>query len=133
VTGVRILAPVDGSDTSERALRFAAELSRRFEGTIHVVHVTDQQTEATERILERAEAILEEEGIPGTPAVSLDLELTFRASDRVGDDIVALVEEGEYDHVVMGHHGAGAVDRLILGSAAETVVRAGEVPVTVVP
>ena len=130
---VRVLVPIDGSETSERALRFAAEFSRRFEGTLHVVHVTDRETEATEQIVARAEEILEEEGVPGEPSVSLDFQLTFRSANRVGDDIVDFVEEGDYDHVVMGHHGDGTVDRLILGSAAETVLRAGEVPVTVVP
>ena len=130
---MRILVPIDGSDTSERALRFAAELCRRFSGTLHVVHVTDRETEATQRLVERARGILAEEGIPGDPSISLDLELSFRAANRVGEDIVELAGEGDYDHVVMGHHGDGAVDRLIIGSAAETVVRAGNVPVTIVP
>jgi len=133
VSRVRVLVPIDGSETSERALRFAAEFSRRFEGTLHVVHVTDRETEATEQIVARAEEILEEEGVPGEPSVSLDFQLTFRSANRVGDDIVDFVQEGDYDHVVMGHHGDGAVDRLILGSAAETVVRGCAVPVTVVP
>lgn len=130
---VRILVPIDGSESSERALRFAAELCRRFDGTLHVVHVTDRETEATERLVERAKEILAEEGIPDDPSISLDLELSFRSATRVGEDVVELAEEEGYDHVVMGHHGAGTVDRLILGSAAETVLRAGAVPVTVVP
>lgn len=44
-----------------------------------------------------------------------------------------MVAEEGYDHVVMGHHGSGMVDRAMLGSAAETVVDAKEVPVTIVP
>ena len=130
---VRILVPIDGSEASERALRFAAEFTRRFDGTLHVVHVTDRETEATEQIVARAEEILAEEEVSGEPSVSLDLQLAFRSANRVGDDIVDLVGEGDYDHVVMGHHGDGTVDRLILGSAAETVVRGCSVPVTVVP
>ena len=130
---VRILVPIDGSDASERALRFAADLCRRFEGTLHVVHVTDRETEATEQLVERAREILAEEGIHDDPSISLDLDLSFRSANRVGEDVVDLAREGGYDHVVMGHHGDGTVDRLILGSAAETVLRAGEVPVTVVP
>ena len=130
---MRILVPIDGSEASERALRFAAELCRRFEGVLHVVHVTDRETDATERLIERAREILAEEGIQDDPSITLDMELSFRSAKRVGEDVVELAREGEYDHVVMGHHGEGTVDRLILGSAAETVLRAGEVPVTVVP
>ncbi|MFB6173761.1 MAG: universal stress protein [Halobacteriales archaeon] len=130
---MRLLVPVDGSDCSERALRFAADLARRFEGSLHVVHVTDRETEATETIMEHARDVLAEEGIEDTPEVTIDVDLTFRAGDRIGEDILRVAEEGEYDHVVMGHHGGGVVDRLILGSAAETVLRAGAVPVTVVP
>ena len=130
---MRILVPVDGSDCSERALRFAAEMSRRYEGSLKVVHVTDVETEATELIVERAREVLAEEGIVDEATVSIDLELAFRSANRIGDDILELAEDGDFDHVVMGHHGSGAVERLILGSAAETVVRAGEVPATVVP
>jgi len=52
---------------------------------------------------------------------------------RVGDEILAHADDIEADHVVMGHHGAGMVERAILGSAAETVVRGEAVPVTIVP
>ena len=130
---VRVLVPVDGSEVSERAIRFAAEFARRFEAELHVVHVTDAETEASDRIVERARDILEEEGVADEPSVSIDGSLEFRSANRVGEDIVELATEEGYDHVVMGHHGEGTVDRLILGSAAETVLRAGEVPVTVVP
>lgn len=33
----------------------------------------------------------------------------------------------------MGHHGTGAIGRVILGSTAETVVQGTETPVTVIP
>jgi nucleotide-binding universal stress UspA family protein len=35
--------------------------------------------------------------------------------------------------VVMGTHGRGGIDRLLLGSVAEAVIRASAVPVTTVP
>ena len=129
----RILAPTDGSENAERALRFAAELAARFDADLDVVHLTDVETEATRTLLERARTILEDAGLPGEPTVQYDLRLTFKAGDRVGEDLLDIVEEGGYDHVVMGHHGAGAVERFLLGSATETVIRADEVAVTVIP
>jgi nucleotide-binding universal stress UspA family protein len=59
--------------------------------------------------------------------------VSVRTAGRVGKEIVSMATEQDFDHVVMGHHGSGAVERAILGSAAETVLRAEEFPVTVVP
>lgn len=128
-----LLVPIDGSDCSDRALRFAAEFARQFDCSLHVVHITNEETDATDRIIENARSILDEEGIDDDPEVSTDVELEFRPSNRVGDDILRLVEERGYEHVVMGHHGSGRVERAILGSAAETLLRAEKVPVTVIP
>lgn len=130
---MKVLAPVDGSECSTRALRFAAEFARRFEASLHVVHVTDEETDATEAILQNAHEILSEEDIDDDPELSTDVRLEFRPADRVGRDILDLVAERGYDHVVMGHESSGAVERAILGSAAETVLRSEEVTVTVVP
>lgn len=130
---MRILVPIDGSDCSERALRFAAEMARRYEGDLRVVHITDVETEATKMIMERAEKVLADESVDTEPSVSIDVQLTFQGSGRIGKDIVKLATSQEFDHVVMGHHGAGAVDRLLLGSVAKTVINAHEVPVTIIP
>lgn len=128
-----VLAPIDGTDVSFRALEFAAKLATNFDATLDVVHITDERTEATEDILERARTVLEGTGVEAEPEVSTDLDLEFRPADRVGEDIIRLVEERSYDHVVMGHEGSGTVERAIIGSAAETVLRAERVPVTVIP
>lgn len=128
-----VLVPIDGSENAERALRFGADLARRHEAALDVVHITDVETESTQELLDSADAILEEEGFAGEAAVQYDLRLTFKSSDRIGEGILELVAEEGYDHVAMGHHGAGAVERLLLGSATETVIRADEVPVTVIP
>jgi nucleotide-binding universal stress UspA family protein len=130
---MKILTPVDGSDTSLNALRSAADLAAALDATLHVVHFADREDDATEETLDRARAVLEEKGVAAEPEVAVDVRLDFRPANTVGEDILEMVEEEGYDHVVMGHHGAGAVGRAILGSAAETVVRANVVPVTVVP
>ncbi len=128
-----ILVPIDGSDCSFRALEFAAKFARQFDATIHVVHFSDEKTEATEEILGRARNMLEAEDIEAEPTLSTDVELQFRPADRVGENVLKLVEENGYDHVIMGHHGSGTIERAIVGSAAETIVRAEKVPVTIVP
>lgn len=128
-----ILVPIDGSDASERALRFGAEMAYRFESSMQVIHITDKETEATDQLLERAETILAEAGFREEPEISFDVDFGFRSSETVGKEILDIVDSDGYDHVVMGHHGSGVVDRAILGSAVDTIVHAEAVPVTVVP
>ncbi|UPV75714.1 universal stress protein [Halorussus limi] len=130
---MEVLVPIDGSECSFRALDFAIEFVRRFEATLHVVHVSDTETDATEDILNRARERLDEAGIRDEPEVSTDVDLAFRPAERIGEDILSLVAERGYDHVVMGHHGSGTLDRAILGSAAHTVVEEEAVAVTIVP
>lgn len=131
---MEVLVPIDGSECSYRALRFAIDFARRYDAALHVVHVTDYVGEETEAILDRAEGILDEEGVLDDPELVTDVRLSEpRYATRVGKDVLELVAEEGYDHVVMGHHGSGAVGRVILGSAAETVVRAAETPATIVP
>ncbi|ESP87851.1 universal stress protein uspa-like protein [Candidatus Halobonum tyrrellensis G22] len=128
-----MLAAVDGSDNSMRALRFAVEFADRFDGELDVVHVTDRETEATEEVLRRVDEVLASAG--GEADFELDVVegLELPTAREAGKELLSLVSDRGYDHVVVGHHGAGHIERAILGSASETVVRGTSVPVTVVP
>jgi nucleotide-binding universal stress UspA family protein len=129
-----VLVPVDGSKCSERALEYAAEFVTLHEGSIHVVHFTDVRGDDTAALLEKVEDKLSAAGLDDDPEVVVDIRLSnLRSSGRVGRDVLDYLDNHEFDHVVMGHHGQGRVERLILGSATEKVVRGTEVPVTVVP
>jgi len=128
-----VLVPIDGSEGSFRALTFAAEFARNFDATLHVVHFSNEATPATDEILERAREVLESAGVESNPELSTDIQLEFRPAERVGENILELVEEDDYDHVIMSHRGSGTIERAIIGSAAQTIVRAETVPVTIVP
>lgn len=127
-----VVVPMDGSERSRDALRFAADFANRYDGSVHVIHVTDHPAEAEAEITEKAEAILADAGLEDEPELLVNVS-KFRWSNRVGKEILKYVEEEGYDHVVMGHHGEGALGRALLGSASETVVRGATVPVTVIP
>lgn len=127
-----VLVPVDGSEIGWEALRFGVDFANRYDGSVHVIHVTDHPAEAEKELVERAEQIVEQAGMEDEPDVLINVT-QFRWANRVGKEILNLAEEEEYDHIVMGHHGSGAIGRAILGSAAETVVRNAMVPVTIVP
>lgn len=127
-----VLVPIDGSECSTRALAFAAEFARRFDAHLDVVHFSDAETDATDDI--RAQALDQlPADVDAEVRIVVDTGLEFRPAEHVGRVVLSLADERAYDHVIMGHHGKGAIDRAILGSAAETVLRAESVPVTIVP
>ncbi|WP_411967578.1 universal stress protein [Haloferax sp. YSSS75] len=129
---MQILIPIDGTDASKRALDFAIEMASQMGGSLHVVHFTNKPTDATEAILDDARGRLASANISAEPELTT-LTVDVWNADRVGKEILDVVEAHGYDHVVMGHHEDGTVERAIFGSAAETVLRAEAIPVTIVP
>ncbi|WP_134669802.1 universal stress protein [Halorussus marinus] len=137
----RILVPTDGSTDTERAVEHAADLAAAHDAELHAVYVVNAATFAGlpmetswegiddvlrgegESALDRVETIADERDVP----VSARL-LEGSPSRR----IVEYAEDEGCDLVVMGTHGRGGIDRLLLGSVAEGVVRACSVPVLTV-
>lgn len=127
-----MLVPYDGSEDADRALTFGLEFCARYDADLHVVHVSDAETPATDLILDQAEALLAETDIQSEPELVIAGNIDIRTADRVGEEIIDLVAERDYDHVIMGHESADFVTEAIVGSAAKTVVANTSVPVTVV-
>jgi nucleotide-binding universal stress UspA family protein len=137
----RILVPTDGSPGVERAVEHAIDLADVHEATLHAVYVVNTASLATlpmETSWEGVGAMLREDGeealnrveeLAEAADVSVETHLVEGSPSR---EIVRFAEECEVDAIVMGTHGRGGIDRLLLGSVAERVVRAAEVPVTTV-
>ncbi len=138
MTLTRILLPTDFSDTAQHALDYARELAGRFGASVHLLHVVPDpmQNWATEAmpvvsdLAERwkadAERRLEE--------IQLDGPQTVRAV-RIGHAFVEILHyaaDNAIDMIVMGTHGRGPVEHLLLGSVAEKVVRKASCPVLTV-
>ena len=138
MTLTRILLPTDFSDTAQHALDYARELAGRFGASVHLLHVVPDpmQNWATEAmpvvsdLAERwkadAERRLEE--------IRLDGPQTVRAV-RIGHAFVEILQyaaDNAIDMIVMGTHGRGPVEHLLLGSVAEKVVRKASCPVLTV-
>jgi nucleotide-binding universal stress UspA family protein len=128
-----VLVAVDGSECSRRAVEFGADMATRYDATLRVVHLSDADTDAAEEVLDRARNALPADHGGETTFEVVVRDMASPTASRVGHEILDYADETGADHVVMGHHGAGRVERAILGSAAETVVRGETVPVTVVP
>jgi nucleotide-binding universal stress UspA family protein len=144
----RILVPVDGSPLSREALEYACsehdpesvtvlhviDPSEPAYGALEEVDVREEPLHGSEEWYERAETAAEELVADVREEVSagdVDVETAVETGDPpqvIADRAAA----GGFDHVVMGSHGREGLDRLLLGSVAETVVHRSPVTVTVV-
>ncbi|WP_049899118.1 universal stress protein [Halococcus agarilyticus] len=135
----RILVPTDGSPGADRVADHAAELAAIHDAELHAIYVVNTAGYAglpADTAIEGLGTMLHDQG-----KAALD-----RAAERVGDvpfervlvdgtpsaEIVEYAEGEECDLIVMGTHGRGGIDRLLLGSVAERVVRTSSVPVLTV-
>ncbi|MFB6126053.1 MAG: universal stress protein [Halolamina sp.] len=134
----RILVPTDGSDGVERAVQHAVDLARDNGATLHALYVVNTASYAGLPMESSWEGIDEmlrddaEEAVGIVEALADDYDVPVETAILEGTpnrEIVEYAEREGCDLVVMGTHGRGGIDRLLLGSVAEKVVRASEVPV----
>ena len=143
----RILVPIDGSPTAQRAFDYALKLARESRAELIPLYVVDiplvayeapgfdpsivrdAMLETGEQLKRDALAAMKKENVKGVARV---VEI-----DRVGFDIAdRILEEARSancDLVVMGTHGRRGVRRLVLGSVAERFARMSCCPVLLIP
>jgi nucleotide-binding universal stress UspA family protein len=141
----RILVPVDGSTTSMAGLNEALRLAKNQKARLRLIHIVDElaifgsseaglniepviesMKRAGKRVLDRAAKAAVARGIrPET-------ELWENAAGRVAEALVARAKRWRADLIVMGTHGRRGVNRMLLGSDAELVLRNAPVPVLLV-
>ncbi len=129
-----ILCPVDFSEFSATAYEYARSLSRQYRAKLFVLHVAEpllsiyrgyispplveeiharQELDAREQV-RALEARFEREPVESEVIVQIGL---------VADSIVSFAHDREVNLVVMGTHGRRGLDRLMMGSVAERVLR----------
>lgn len=137
----RILVPTDGSAASRPAIDHAVDLAAVHDATIHAVFVVNLSSLSgvpTEGSWEGVSTALEREGeealdLVGKAAADREVPVErVRLEGRPSQQIVTYAREVDCDLVVMGTHGRGGLNRLLLGSVAERVVRSSTVPVLTV-
>ena len=98
----------------------------------YLPHTALTNVQTREDMEEAARAELAEAAARLT-AAGRRVEVTIVSSEFVGPALVAHAQESGADAIMMSTHGRRAVERLLLGSVADKVVRESEVPVLVVP
>lgn len=140
----RILVPVDGSESADKAITLALQLAQEHEAELLFCHAVDYAGIAAESAMAGAVdltgtfAALDESAheILGAATVrakaSSMISHAFKLEGRSATAVVTFAIERTVDAIVMGSRGLGGIPHLLLGSTAEGVLRAATVPVFVV-
>lgn len=142
----RILVPLDGSETSTKALVAALQLARDGQGRVRLVHVLEAlnqlagydqfggyagdliqiMREAGTRLLKDGLEIARAAGIPA------DDVLFDQLTQRMPEVVIDAAADWKADLIVVGTHGRRGLGRALLGSGAEQIIRLAPVPVLVI-
>lgn len=141
----RVLVPLDGSDLSEAVLDLAVGVCRTFDAELHLLRVVSYPVEIAspylphtiqmnQKVVEDAkrsaeeyvEAIAARLGADG-PQVSTHVIVDHQAGHTIADQATELGA----DLIVMATHGRGGMQRALLGSTTDKVIRSVHVPVLV--
>jgi nucleotide-binding universal stress UspA family protein len=129
----KILCPIDFDRNSIAALDFALRLAQECGGTIYVLGVIptpDAQPSTTDPFPVLSEGLTTE--LETIARKHLEGKVPFQPLVRTGDPahtILSVATELGVDVIVMATHGYKGVQRLLLGTVAERVVRGAEQPV----
>src|SRR5690625_4106699 len=137
----KIVVAVDGSDDSDKAFHKAVAMANRHDATLVLTHVVDTRTYAT--IAEYDKVIVDR-------AKEFDQEILDKyeqiAKDANIEDLKILKEEGrpksvitreiaadeDADLIIVGEKGLNAVERYLIGSVSESIIRNAKCDVLVV-
>jgi nucleotide-binding universal stress UspA family protein len=137
----KILVPIDFSDCSRKALRYAIALAGQFTAQILCLHALEipygtgeaavvLETEAfRKRMHEEAQkqmtVFIQEEAAPLSEECTIKLGTPYR-------EIIQTADDKQIDLIILGTHGRSGVRHFLVGSTTERVVRHAHCPVLVV-
>jgi len=133
----RILVPVDFSDSSDEALRYARALAERVGGQLHLLHVLDESIiyGGLDPLPISVRTEFEQRAAANLARLATDISPVPELVTRVGSpflEIIRYARDAKIELIVIGTHGHGPIAHLLLGSVAERVVRKAPCPVLTV-
>ncbi|MCB9187297.1 MAG: universal stress protein [Flavobacteriales bacterium] len=133
----RILIPTDFSEAAYAAAEVAADIAKRTEARVYLLHVVnlleygDEEETAKKLFVMKLVRKRMEEMIaqPFFKDVNVVEVLQF---DLIYENITKMANKHEIDLIVMGSHGTSGVKELIFGSNAQRILRRSNCPVLTV-
>ncbi|MDY6819663.1 MAG: universal stress protein [Halobacteriales archaeon] len=134
-----ILVPTDGSEEVQQSIDHGIDLACLTDATLHGLFVVDTADAAVlpEAQWVTIEETLEETGdraLADIEASAMQREVETRTAMRYGnphEEISSYAEEKDVDLIIMGSRGRSGLDRVLLGSVTENVIRQTDKPVLV--
>jgi universal stress protein A len=136
----KILVPLDFSDYTDEIMNVAALIAEKFGSTIHLLHVIPNMDYFTpyesflppENLVNLQRDVEREVGKDMEAVAKSAKGITVTKAIHTGVavlEIIDYVRTEKIDLVVMGTHGRGGLEHILLGSVAEKVVRKSPCPV----
>ncbi len=127
----KILVATDGSDHAGKALDYASDIASMYKATVYLIHVVppvprlaevgmdvlqkiEESNQAfAKEIMEKGEKEIKKKGVGSYQTVILQ--------GNPAQEIIEFARKNSVDMIVMGSHGAGKVETLMLGSVSNKV------------
>ncbi len=140
----RILVPVDGSPTSNRALQEALIIAKQQEAQLALINVLEDvwyvdnesyinYAELQKSIYSMGEKILAQAKDAALQAgINATVKILEARGDRIANLIISEAKRWPADLIVIGTHGRSGFSHMLFGSVAEGVVRTAPAPVLLI-
>jgi nucleotide-binding universal stress UspA family protein len=137
----KILCPIDHSDCSKEALKYAVSFAMKDEAKLYLLHIIDIRS-FNDSLVATSQQIPDEETLEQLKIKLLDCipeeirdEMEIEAIVIQGipfAEIISTAKKKEIDMIVIGSHGRTGIKHMMLGSVSEKVVRKAPCPVLTV-
>jgi len=128
----RVLFPTDFSPHANAALPYAINVAALEGGELHLLHVVVLHSATSPPVGEFSGEEEARAALDGLQTGESRVVHAVRRGVAASPAILEYAEENDIDVIVMGSHGRRGFRRLLLGSVAEEVIRAGQWPVLTV-
>jgi len=137
----KIVVAVDGSDDSDKAFHKAVAMANRHDATLVLTHVVDTRTYATiaeydkvivNRAKEFGQEILDKYEQIAKDANIEDLKILMKEGRPKSVITREIAPEEDADLIIVGATGLNAVERFLIGSVSESIIRNAKCDVLVV-
>jgi nucleotide-binding universal stress UspA family protein len=145
ITLKNILVATDFGEAAASALAYGRELARRFDATLHILHVVDDvgarlatasglpyDTTRLQEDLNGVEGRQLEQLVADEDRRELRAKIVQVVSPSPAREIVDYAAKAGIDLMILGTHGRSAIAHVFMGSVAERVVRLAPCPVLTV-
>lgn len=129
-----VLLAVDGTQGSQHAIKTCQQIALDFDAMVHIVYVVDSRVARAGSLVELMESEGEQachDAASRMRTVGVDCTSEILRG-RPAEQILSYADDHHIDCLVVGMHGRTGLDRFVMGSVAEKVVRRATKPVLTV-